>query len=162
MDTVEEAYERYGRRMYGFALSLLTSPQDAEDVVQEVFATLAGMGARLAQVRQPAAYLYRATRNAAARLRQRRRETPGLDPELLLVEAPQGRREQALDLSRALATLPVLQREAVVLKLHHGLTFDQIGAVTGVSGNTAASRYRYGLERMRSALGSRPPRGGQP
>jgi RNA polymerase sigma-70 factor (ECF subfamily) len=58
-------------------------------------------------------------------------------------------------LAAAVAALPDAQREVVALKIDAGLTFAEIAAVTGTSLNTAASRYRYALEKLRTALGGR-------
>jgi DNA-directed RNA polymerase specialized sigma24 family protein len=55
-------------------------------------------------------------------------------------------------LAAAVAALPEAQREVVALKIDAGLTFAEIAAVTGTSLNTAASRYRYALEKLRTAL----------
>jgi RNA polymerase sigma-70 factor (ECF subfamily) len=55
-------------------------------------------------------------------------------------------------LTRALTTLPAAQREVIALKIDGGLTFAEIAAVIGTSANTAASRYRYALEKLRAAL----------
>ena len=49
--------------------------------------------------------------------------------------------------------MPLKQREIIALKIDGGLTFVQIGEVLGVSPNTAASRYRLALEKLRTALG---------
>ena len=59
-------------------------------------------------------------------------------------------RDEALE--RALARLPVEQREVVALKVDGELTFAEIGAVMGISPNTAASRYRYALGKLRAEL----------
>jgi RNA polymerase sigma-70 factor (ECF subfamily) len=64
-------------------------------------------------------------------------------------------REGDPSLERALDRLPVEQREVVALKLEGRLTFEEIGAALAISPNTAASRYRYALERLRDALGGR-------
>lgn len=53
---------------------------------------------------------------------------------------------------RCLAELPVAQREVIVLKLWHECTFEEIGELLEVSPNTAAGRYRYGLEKLRACL----------
>jgi len=45
--------------------------------------------------------------------------------------------------------LPVAQREVVVLHIWGGLTFEEVAQAIGVSPNTAASRYRYALEKLR-------------
>lgn len=53
---------------------------------------------------------------------------------------------------RCLQRLPVEQREVIVLKIWHHYTFEEIGEVLEVSPNTAAGRYRYGLQKIRSCL----------
>ena len=53
----------------------------------------------------------------------------------------------------ALARLPEDQREVLALKTEGELTFEEIGLVLGIPANTAASRYRYALEKLRAALG---------
>jgi len=55
-------------------------------------------------------------------------------------------------LSRALAELPPEQRAVVHLKLWEGLTFEQIAAALEIPLNTAVSRYRYGLDKLRERL----------
>jgi RNA polymerase sigma-70 factor (ECF subfamily) len=54
--------------------------------------------------------------------------------------------------NRALEELPEEQREVVVMKLWGGLTFAEIGEAVGVPANTAATRYRYALEKMGGML----------
>ena len=53
---------------------------------------------------------------------------------------------------RGLAALPQEQREAIVLKIWHQHTFEEIGELLGISPNTAAGRYRYGLQKLRMFL----------
>ena len=53
---------------------------------------------------------------------------------------------------RCLAELPVDQREVIVLKVWHGCTFEEIGGLLEISPNTAAGRYRYGLQKMKLKL----------
>ena len=55
-------------------------------------------------------------------------------------------------LLRALGALPVEQREVISLKIDGELTFAQIAKVLEVSPHTAASRYRYALEKLRRSL----------
>jgi DNA-directed RNA polymerase specialized sigma24 family protein len=57
---------------------------------------------------------------------------------------------------RCLAELPVAQREVIVLKLWHGCTFEEIGGLLDLSPNTAAGRYRYGLQKIKAKL-EEPP-----
>lgn len=53
---------------------------------------------------------------------------------------------------RCLAELPADQREVIVLKLWHGYTFGEVGELLDISPNTAAGRYRYGLQKIRLCL----------
>jgi RNA polymerase sigma-70 factor (ECF subfamily) len=53
---------------------------------------------------------------------------------------------------RCLQQLPPPQREVIVLKVWHEFTYEEIGELLGLSPNTAAGRYRYGLEKLRACL----------
>lgn len=57
-----------------------------------------------------------------------------------------------VDLEQAVKALPPLYREVVVLKVWSGLTFQQVADTLGVPLNTAASRYRYAIDRLRTVL----------
>ena len=60
--------------------------------------------------------------------------------------------EFARRVQRALDDLPPDQRSVAHLKLWQGLTFEEIASVQGIPLNTAASRYRYAIEKLRSLL----------
>ncbi|HEY1375490.1 MAG TPA: sigma-70 family RNA polymerase sigma factor, partial [Gemmataceae bacterium] len=121
--------------------------------VQEVFVGLARTGPALAAVDNLRAYLFTALRHAAAKAAARSavaRRVPLPDD----IAAPMPRAPADVDrLEKALAALPAPQRELVALKVDGGLTFAEIAACLGISPNTAASRYRYALEKLRAALG---------
>ncbi len=63
-----------------------------------------------------------------------------------------GADERSEAIERALAGLPIEQREALVMKTWGGATFRQIGEALGMSAKTAASRYRDALDELRSTL----------
>jgi RNA polymerase sigma-70 factor (ECF subfamily) len=65
-----------------------------------------------------------------------------------------GDSELAVDVDRALRQLPPEQRAVVALKLSEDLTFREIGQALGIPKNTAASRYRLALARLRALLES--------
>jgi RNA polymerase sigma-70 factor (ECF subfamily) len=154
-------YDRLAVRLLGAARTMTASPADAEDVVQDLFVELARGRARLAAVTDLEAYVFTMLRNAI----RRRGRRAALGRRTLLAIA-QGRRETGAfaetaaelpddALASAVAALPAAQREVVALKIDAGLTFAEIAAVTGMSPNTAASRYRYALEKLRTALADR-------
>ena len=60
--------------------------------------------------------------------------------------------EEAQRLNRAIAQLPIEQREVIVMRLKGDMTFREIAKLHNVSVNTIQGRYRYGLNKLRSAL----------
>jgi RNA polymerase sigma-70 factor (ECF subfamily) len=65
----------------------------------------------------------------------------------------EGRDEKSENLlAESLARLPEEQREVISLKVFEGFTFNEIARICGLTTNTAASRYRYGLSKLRSFL----------
>jgi RNA polymerase sigma-70 factor (ECF subfamily) len=150
-------YDRFGVRLYRTAFGIVRSRQNAEDVVQDVFLGVLKSRQRLGAVRDLTAYLFTALRRAAGRSAQRRARGPVLSEAAVdaaaAAEHPRDdRRPCGERLQRALLALPPEQREVVLLKIDGELTFAQIAEVIGVSMNTAASRYRYALEKLRKLL----------
>jgi len=145
---------------YGYLLVLLCSPEEAEDAIQELFARLLSKGRKLARLRNAEAYLFRSARNEAfSRLRRRRVRELGqevLNETARLLDAATGEdvsRDELERVNAAMQQLPPEQREVIALKFFHGMTFNEIGRVVGISPNTAASRYRYALDKLRLLLG---------
>ena len=152
-----ELYDRFAGRLYRTAMGMLGLREDAEDIVQEAFMGILQSRHRLVGVQDLAAYLFTALRRAAGRYARRRARTSAL-PEAAASELPMAADQQDRSspcherLERALLSLPAEQREVISLKIDGELTFAQIAQVTGVNANTAASRYRYAMEKLRAAL----------
>jgi RNA polymerase sigma-70 factor (ECF subfamily) len=154
---LEGLYDALAEEVYGLALWRTGSPDDASDVLQEVFVRLARAGPRLRRIREPRAYVLRVAQRASIdvhRRRRRRAEDPLED--VHLVEGTSGAGERALDadqVSRRLRELPPEQREIVYLHVFAGCSFSEAGRAAGIPTFTAASRYRLALERLRRLLG---------
>ena len=143
-------YDTYGAALYRYAVLLLADAVAAEDVIQQVFAALMRQPPVL---KEEAHYLRRAVRNECySHLRRRQRRAEVVLP-LLEPVAERGRDDERLALEAALRELAPEQREVVHLHVFEGLTFQEIADATGESINTAASRYRYALARLRQILG---------
>jgi RNA polymerase sigma-70 factor, ECF subfamily len=155
-EAFDRLYDRFGQRMFRTAFAMLASRADAEDVVQEVFLSLYKARRGLVGVENLAGYVFTALRHAVGRrarlLHRWQRADSAVSP------APRRRAhdgvdaERLTDLTQALRSLPLAQREVIALKIDAGLTFAEIGAALEISPNTAASRYRYALEKLRTAL----------
>ena len=137
-----------GLILYGRALGL--SHGEAEDVVQETFVALLKVSNR---PEEPERYCIRAFRNAALNYRRSlwRRLTRELESRRWF-ERSSGETRAEASAMRCLAELPAAQREVILLKIWQRLTFEEIGELVGISPNTAAGRYRYGLEKLRACL----------
>jgi RNA polymerase sigma-70 factor (ECF subfamily) len=134
--------------LYGRALGL--SHVEAEDVLQETFLALLQ---RPQLPLRPEHYCVRSFRNRALNYRRSlwRRLTRELEAKRWFEKSPsESPTERAA--MRCLAELPVAQREVIVLKIWHRYTFEEIAALLEVSPNTAAGRYRYGLQKIRLRL----------
>lgn len=156
---LELIYDGFGRRLYGYLLSILCSEEQAEEVPQDLFVAIAEKRHRIARAGNLTGYLFAMARNCAMdflRHERRERREDGIgDRESFLVAAgpAQGTTDgEAAKVSHALRALPVEQREVICMKLFEELTFNEIAQTLGLSLNTVASRYRYGMEKLRREM----------
>jgi RNA polymerase sigma-70 factor, ECF subfamily len=156
---LEECYDAHAQALFGYLLNLTGNEGETRDVLQEVFCRLARRPQLLEQARDLRRFLLRMAHNLAVdRLRRRvtrnhlatalahepaERFAPAADPDLSAF-----RRE----LAAALDNLPAGQRAVVHLKLWEHLTFEAIAELLDIPLNTAASRYRYGIDKLREQL----------
>ncbi len=154
-------YERYRDPIFRFAYRLLGSAAAAEDVAHDCFLSLIKAPHRFdASKASLRTYIYSAARNQAAkRYNSFEREAP-LD-ELTNEPAASDRHEpiqrvlddeMAAEVAEAVASLPPLQREALILFEYEGLSLAEIAAVVGVDANTVKARLFRAREKLRSRL----------
>ena len=150
-------WDRYAADLFAFLQAVLCSRHDAEDVLQAVFVRIVQKRHRLAKARRLDAYVYRIARNEAFRLigrRKRERTVVAADESWLIVAEDRPEPDDlAEQLQTALGRLPQPQREVIVMKVYKQKTFLEISRLLGLSQNTVASRYRYGIEKLRTLLG---------
>ena len=152
-------YDQHAQALFAFLLNFTRNETDTRDLLQELFIKLAKQPGLLADVREQRPFLIRLAHNLAID-QIRRRGTRGRNYEQLAAESLGlfARSPEPDELSfrnaleRALAELPPDQRAVVHLKLWEGLTFEAIADTLEISPNTAASRYRYGLDKLRDRL----------
>ena len=149
-------WDRYAKDLLAYLQAILCSLHDAEDVLQMVFVRIVRRRHQLAKARCLDAYIYRIARNEALRLIGRRKADKTAknvkDPWLINSESGRQSDDLAKSLQNALARLPQTQREVIVMKTYRQKTFLQIAQFLGLSQNTVASRYRYGMEKLRILL----------
>jgi RNA polymerase sigma-70 factor (ECF subfamily) len=170
-----EWLQLHGPKMLLFARQQTRSHEDAQDILQDALVKLVEKIRNEEFIGGPDAwqpYLYTAIRRLAIDLsrrddrRRRREDTVGTDAEEASYEAfhPWFESESSDDETRAqledkLKELPEKFSEVIVMKIWGERTFADIGEILGISQNTAASRYRYGLEALKRSLGGARRRG---
>ena len=159
-DALRAIYEKYEGPLLALAGNLLDDPAGAEDVLQDVLVALVRSAPRLNVRRSLRAYLATAVANRSRDTYRRlpRQQIVSLDKARGLAAGDEGplrmviRSEQTQKARAAMTQLPYEQREAIVLRLHTDMKFREIAKLQDVSVKTALSRYRYGLDKLRSML----------
>jgi len=144
-ESVRRLYEAHARGLHAYACSLVTSFATAEDVVHQVFERL--LRGDLAITGGPISYLYRAVRNASLNKIRDRAGDVSFDEGWL--DSPAGNEHTAVEIQSALRGLPEEQREVILMHVWGKMSFEEVAGALDLSPNTAASRYRYGLSKLR-------------
>ena len=155
-------YEKYKDNLLRLATALLNETSAAEDIVHDCFVSFAQSAEKLKLSGNLKSYLATCVVNRVRNWnRSRQRQTTSnlneaesavsntKRPEQWIIYS-----EQLRQLNNALAQLPYEQREAISLHLQGGMKFREIAKSQDVSISTIQSRYRYGLDRLRSILDS--------
>jgi RNA polymerase sigma-70 factor (ECF subfamily) len=153
-------YRKYADSLLSLAANLLNDKADAEDVVQDVFISFVQSIGEFRLRGSLKSYLTTCVANRSRDYirKRRRRQTFKINqagrtgtavktPIQLVVHT-----EELQRLSQAIMELPYEQREAIVLRLHGEMRFKAIARLQNISTKTAQSRYRYGLDKLRSIL----------
>jgi len=147
---IDRLYRQHGAGLVLFAISICGERSRAQDAVHQVFLKLLEAG-DLGHASDAKAYLFASVRNTVLNdIRARHRDVV-LDDSAWF-DPPQRDHAAELNLRRALRALPADQQEVIILHVWCELTFAEVGDVLGISLNTAASRYRYALSRLREAM----------
>lgn len=159
-DALRAIYAKYEGTLLALAANLLDDPSMAEDVLQDVLVTLVRSVHRLTIRRSLKGYLATAVANRTRDYYRRkpRQQFVSIDEARHLPARDDGpvrmviRSEQTQKARAAMTQLPYEQREAIVFRLHADMKFREIARLQNVSVKTALSRYRYGLDKLRSML----------
>jgi RNA polymerase sigma-70 factor (ECF subfamily) len=156
-----ELYDRCADRCHHYLTVFLGSRDAADDVLQETFIRLVRNRSKLDAVDRLDAYVFRIARNeglrhAQRRARDRQHHTPLTGLDLFISSNEATRRDAAQAVVEALQQLSPELREVVELKIYGGLTFREIGEVAEIPLQTAATRYRCALERLKAWFARQP------
>lgn len=149
-------FDLTAQRLVRFSITITRNQHDAEDAVQAALMSTVARPAMLVNAQSPWHYLLRMVRNESLIvLRKKRRWTLGMGiGDLLAYCSSDGleKEDRNREVLKALRTLPSEQRQVVVLKIWEELTFQEISDVLECSLQTAASRYRYAIQKLAPKL----------
>lgn len=156
---IQALINTHGRALVLFARQFVVTHADAEDAVQDAFTRY---WPRRKQADDPVAFLYACVRTAALDLarsarRARQRDLHASHDEAFTFDHAAETAELQRMIAQQLDALPADQREVLIMKIWGELTFEQIAAALAISPNTAASRYRYALEKLAAAWPTEVP-----
>ncbi len=150
-------YDCWADSLYRYLISFFGDSDTAGDILQRVFLRIAEKRKSILTADDIERYIFIMTRNEAIsfqRKTKRRKEVHADLHNCLVFEGDNAAPENfdSRQLTAALDTLPPDQREIIVLKIYEEKSFREIAEMLGISPNTAASRYRYGIEKMRKLI----------
>jgi RNA polymerase sigma-70 factor (ECF subfamily) len=152
-------YEKYADILVGVAVSLVSDIHTAEDCLHDAFVDFAATVPVLRIHGNLRSYLISCVANRARDLLRKRAKSSNLHPEQLELAAETSEpssqliaNEEVRKVFDALVQLPYEQREVFVLHVQADMTFREIAELVGASINTVQSRFRYGMEKLRSLL----------
>ena len=158
-DALGRIYQKYKTDLLILAMALLNEKSAAEDVVHDVFITFVQSLERFRLTGSLKGYLLTCVANRARNVNKaKHHQSVDLDeaesfgsgsdePSQSIIC-----NEELQQLSDAMAQLPYDQRETIMLHFQAGMTFKNIAASLGIPVDTAKSRYRYGIDKLRLIL----------
>jgi len=156
----EVLYRRHKDAIYRYLLRLCGHRDTAEDIFQDVWGKIVNSRSSYRPTAKFTTFLYRVAHNCFIdhlRRNKRHANNTTLEPELhgdpgetLELTTERSLARERLEL--ALKELPDEQRDAFLLSEEGGLSMDQIASVTGCNRETAKSRVRYAVNKLRSAI----------
>jgi RNA polymerase sigma-70 factor (ECF subfamily) len=159
-DWLEGLYRDHAPALFRFLIRLTGNEADTRDVLQEIFIRLAKAPHLLDGVAAPRSYLFRMAHRLVIDRHRREKTRQHCDDRAWQERDSFARPEPSADdaawlqksLASSLDALPPEQKAVVVLKVWEEMTFAEIAGVLDISANTAASRYRYALDKLRDEL----------
>ena len=151
-------YQKYLDDLLTLAMGLLNDPNEAEDIVQDVFVSFVKSANSFKLRGSLKAYLATSVVNRV-RDRVRKKHKRSLNRDILKTDIDLHKPDQSLvyseqwqQLMQAMDELPYQQREAVLLRLKSDMKFREIAKIQNISVHTAMARYKSGLNRLKSSL----------
>lgn len=150
--------KRYEKSMYNYGLRMLSNPEDAKDLMQEVFISVYRNLSTYRGDGSFKSWLYRIAHFRCVEFYRRKKPTqaledaPEIEDEALCPEQSVFVTQDGKQLLQAMQKLPLAQKSVVELKFFGNFTFEEIASQLGVSSNTVKSRLYAALDKLKDFL----------
>ena len=160
-DALEDAFAQYQSELLGTLYYLVGNVEDARDALQEAFIKCWRNRAKLKEIENLKAWIFRIALNTGRDLRATawRRRRQSLDGNENMIEATQAGPQQQASLTeeltqvrQALSDLRPEEQEVFLLRQNGDLTYDEIGEALGIPTGTVKTRMRLALTKLRKAV----------
>ena len=162
-EAVPRLLDLHGGKLYGLSRRICGSPEEAEDLVQEVFLQAWRKWEQFEGRSDPLIWLFTIARHACQRMHRKRSGEPSRldsledllpfnDPSVAVVPQPGAALEISETAGEAIAALPVDFRMALVLKDIIGFSIEEVGEILGVNPGTVKTRVHRARLKIRKAL----------
>jgi RNA polymerase sigma-70 factor (ECF subfamily) len=171
LNALSELIARYQNRLYRYLLRIVRQPAEADDLFQQTWLRVVEKIRSFDASRNFDAWLFALARNLAIdhlrRIRPQSLDEPLANSshrETVADRIPSEDRtpldhalaaERRIEISEAMADLPMSYREVLTLRFEDGMKIEEIAQVTAVPVSTVKARLRRSLERLRYALEAR-------
>ncbi len=156
-DAFELLMQRYEKRIFSYVNAMVNNTEDAKDITQRTFIMTFRKIRNLKEKSQFKNWLYKIAINQTRDFLRTRREEP--DIEHLDIPTPSPLQEEHVitrDLimraKRLINSLPLKQREVLVLRIFHEMSFQEIAGITGGRPETLRANFHFGMKSLRKML----------
>lgn len=146
----ERLYRELGPALLGYFRRQPPLASIAEDLLQDTFVRALKRSDRLQPPVSQRAYLFGIARHVSIDAFRRLRPVEELAPDTPAATKPEDDRLEPM--RRAIAGLPLPQREALLLKLQQDLSYEEIAHVLAIPVGTVRSRLHYAVRQLRQTL----------
>ncbi len=157
----EEAFEmlmaRYEKRIFSYVNSMVNNTDDARDITQKTFIKAFRKVSRLKDKARFRNWLYKIAVNQTRDFFRNRWDEAPVEEHDIPSENPSPERsainrDLLLKARRCIVSLPLRQREVLILKVFHGMTFPEIAELLGGKPETMRANFHFGMKTLRSRL----------
>lgn len=162
MDTItqlEALYRELGPALLAYFRRQRSLAGSAEDLLQDTFVRAFRAWDRLDHAVSPRAYLFGIARHVSLDALRARRPTDELQEETMAATVAEPEDPRLEPMRTAIATLGETHREALLLKLQHELSYEEIAQVLDIPVGTVRSRLHHAVSQLRDILNPPSPKG---